>query len=346
VQPSRSSVKDWCYEHREALLVIIPALILIIYFLYPFLDGLILGTVFAYVGRPIRDRIKSHRRLGALLATTVIIIPIFIVLGLGLIEIANQTIWLVKHQESITLYLQSLASTRPVSPAVHELLAEGINNAAGIAAPIAASIPVMDLGRSVTLGIINFTISIPVCYFFLLDGEKLKRSAAIILSREDADAYVRYTARIDRILSGIFVGSIYTSIVGSLLSTLVFYAFGIPRPLALASLVFISGMVPVLTAWVVILPVTVFRYLTMGPNDALIFFITASALIYIPSEIFIRPYLVSARSSMHPLLVMLSFFGGALVAGIGGFFLAPAVMGILVGIYQERREEMERCGEA
>jgi predicted PurR-regulated permease PerM len=97
---------------------------------------------------------------------------------------------------------------------------------------------------------------------------------------------------------------------------------------------------------VVILPVTAVRYLTMGPNDALIFFITASALIYIPSEIFIRPYLVSARSSMHPLLVMLSFFGGALVAGIGGFFLAPAVMGILVGIYQERREERERRGEA
>jgi predicted PurR-regulated permease PerM len=37
---------------------------------------------------------------------------------------------------------------------------------------------------------------------------------------------------------------------------------------------------------------------------------------------------------------MLSFLGGALVAGIGGFFLAPAIMGAIVGIYQVRREEM------
>ena len=37
---------------------------------------------------------------------------------------------------------------------------------------------------------------------------------------------------------------------------------------------------------------------------------------------------------------MLSFFGGALVAGIGGFFLAPAIMGVIVGIYQIRREEI------
>lgn len=326
--------------------MIIPALVLIIYFLCPFIDGLILGIVFAYVGRPIRDHTKSHMRLGALLATTVIIIPIFLVLGLGLIEIANQIIWLVKHQESITLYIQSLASTSPIPQEIHEFLAVGINNAAGIAAPVAASIPVMGLGRSVTLGIINFTISIPVCYFLLLDGDKLKRSASIVLSVEDADAYARYTARIDKILSGIFVGSIYTSIAGSLLSAMVFHSFGIPRPLAMASLVFISGMVPILTAWVVIFPVTAFKYLTMGPTDALTFFIAASALIYIPSEIFIRPYLVSTRSSVHPLLVMLSFFGGALIAGISGFFLAPAAMGAFVGIYQERREEMERHREA
>ncbi|WP_292476413.1 hypothetical protein [Methanothrix sp.] len=37
---------------------------------------------------------------------------------------------------------------------------------------------------------------------------------------------------------------------------------------------------------------------------------------------------------------MLSFFGGALVAGIGGFFLAPAVMGAINGIYQVQREDM------
>jgi len=28
-----------------------------------------------------------------------------------------------------------------------------------------------------------------------------------------------------------------------------------------------------------------------------------------------------------------------LVAGIGGFFLAPAIMGVIVGIYQVRSEE-------
>jgi predicted PurR-regulated permease PerM len=99
-------------------------------------------------------------------------------------------------------------------------------------------------------------------------------------------------------------------------------------------------MVPFLTSWVVIVPATIFKYITSGTTDAIAFLGLASALIYLPSELLIRPYLVSTKSSLHPLLVMLSFLGGALVAGIGGFFLAPAIMGVIVGIYQVRCEEM------
>jgi predicted PurR-regulated permease PerM len=126
--------------------------------------------------------------------------------------------------------------------------------------------------------------------------------------------------------------------LGSIIAAFIFYGFGLPRPFALASIIFVAGMVPFLTSWVVIVPVAVYKYVISGWGDALAFFILASTLIYLPSELLIRPYLVSAKSSLHPLLVMLSFLGGALVAGIGGFFLAPAIMGAIVGIYQVRRE--------
>jgi predicted PurR-regulated permease PerM len=174
----------------------------------------------------------------------------------------------------------------------------------------------------------------------LLDGEKFVESIIALLPPEDVDTCRLYIDRIDKILSGIFIGTIYTSILGSLIAAIIFYIFGLPRPFALASIVFIAGMIPVLTAWIVIVPATIYRYFALGLADALIFLVVSSSLIYLPSELFIRPYLVSSKSSMHPLLVMLCFIGGALVAGIGGFFLAPAIMGIIVGIYQVRREEL------
>jgi len=105
-------------------------------------------------------------------------------------------------------------------------------------------------------------------------------------------------------------------------------------------------MIPVLSSWLVIVPITLYRYFEMGLFDALLFFAISTALIYLPSDLIIRPYIVSTKSTIHPLLVILSFVGGVLVAGIGGFFLAPALMGVVVGVYQVQKEETESPGVA
>jgi predicted PurR-regulated permease PerM len=240
------------------------------------------------------------------------------------------------------ILMERMASDLP--PGLNDILARNLENAAGITAPIAASIPVFYIGRVVSLGIINFIISIPVCYFVLVDGENFVESIISLLPTREMEVYRKYITRIGRILSGIFIGTIYTSILGSIIAAFMFYAFDLPRPFALASIVFVAGIVPFLTSWIVIVPAAIYKYMTAGIGDSLAFIVLASALIYLPSELLIRPYLVSSRSSLHPLLVMLSFLGGALVAGIGGFFLAPAIMGVIVGIYQVRQEEIGNKG--
>jgi predicted PurR-regulated permease PerM len=76
-----SKLGNWCADHKGILILAAAALILVTYFLFPFLDGVILGTVFAYVGRPIRDKFKRRRRLGAFVAAICIVVPIFFILG-------------------------------------------------------------------------------------------------------------------------------------------------------------------------------------------------------------------------------------------------------------------------
>lgn len=334
-----SDIGRWCSENKSTLIITILSLALIIYFLSPFLDGVVLGTVFAYVGRPIRDHFKARRRMGAFLAAICIIIPVFLVLGLGTLEIANQIIALAYNQRMIIAALNSSIARLAIPSMFQDLFSGSLQNIVETIAPIAASIPLLNIGRALSLMVINFIISIPVCYFLLLDGESFVESLVALLPAENIETYRKYIIRIDKIFSGIFLGTTYTSILGSMIAAFIFYAFDLPNPFALASIVFVAGMIPILTAWVVIIPATAYRYFTMGLADALIFLAVSSSMIYIPSELLIRPYLIYSKSSIHPLLVMLSFMGGALVAGLGGFFLAPAIMGVIVGIYQVRREE-------
>lgn len=307
----------------------------------PLMDGLILGTVFAYIGRPIRDIFGRRRHLGSAVAAIWIIIPISIILILGAVEIANLVLWLAENQGLLIHDLQGFIASFSIPPLVYNLLTGSLQNVIDAVASIAAGIPVLSFGRNFVHVSINLILSIPVCYFLLIDGDRFVESWFTLIPPEIAEVHRRYFQRIDRILSGIFLGSMYTAIVGGVISAFVFFLFGVPRPFALASLVFVAGLVPILTAWAVIIPVSLYRYFAIGPESALLFFIVASLMIYLPSELVIRPYIVSTRSSIHPLLVMLSFLGGAMVAGIGGFFLAPAIMGVIVGAYQVRREDLE-----
>lgn len=332
-------IRSWFVGNKWILIPLAAILALILFFLFPLMDGIVLGMVFAYVGKPIRDHFKERKHLGSVVATICIITPIAIILGLGTIEIINQVIWLVEHQGEILRRLSLFITELEIPPLIYEELTGSLNNVIAALTTIAVKLPAFTYGRDISLIILNFIVSIPVCYFLLIDGERFVNACSNIPPKDGTDLYKKYIARIDSILSGIFIGSIYTALLGSTISAIVFFAFGIPRPFALASFVFIAGLVPILTAWLVIVPITAFRYFSIGPIDALTFFVVASLLMYLPTELIIRPYLVSTKSTLHPLLVMLPFLGGMLVAGIGGFFLAPALMGVIVGVYQVHQEE-------
>lgn len=348
--------RDFRSQITENAWILIPVLLLLLlitYFLFPLMHGIILGVVFAYVGRPIKERFGKRERTGSVVATAAIILPIALILGLGGVEVVSQLNWVVENQAEIIKRAGSflaeletplagydiLPAIYEVPPAIYDDLTGSLKTMIELLARILSSFPIFSYGMSIVLTGINLIVSIYVCYFLLMDGRKLAAGVSTILPTENLAIYKKYEARIDNILSGIFIGAIYTSILSSILSAIVFYAFGIANPFALASLVFISGMIPILSSWLVIIPISAYRYIELSPFDGILFFIVSSAVIYLPSDLIIRPYIVSMKSTIHPLLVVLAFVGGVLVAGLGGFFLAPALMGVVVGVYQVHKEE-------
>jgi len=341
-----SDLRSRFSENAWIVLPILFILLLITYFLFPLLDGIVLGVVFAYVGRPIRSRFKK-RRLGSVVATVAIILPITLIILLGAVEVASQLNWVVMHQGEILhgastfvrgIEMPPVFKDVEITPAIYDELTGSLRSVIEILVGVVASFPVFAYGMSLVIMALNFVVSIFVCYFLLLDGGRLAEGMITVLPNERTETYRK---KIDSILSGIFIGAIYASLVGGIISAIVFYAFGIPNPFALASFVFIAGLVPIFSSWLIIVPLAIYRYVAVGPLEAVFFFAVASTLIYLPSDLIIRPYLVSTKSTMHPLLVILSFVGGALVAGVGGFFLAPALMGIVVGVYQVHKEKKE-----
>ncbi len=332
--PIRLGKKNWLMVFTLALVILLS------YYIWPLLDGLVLGFVFAYVGRPVRDLFKENRRIGSLAAIISIVVPLSAIFAAGVIETSNQIRWLEGHERVIVTLIFELVSRVHIPQAIFDEISRGMANLMGMGLNLLASLSVFSLGSTITLGIINFLIAFCVCYFLLLDADRLSKAVRELFDLDNDSFEVRCLARIDSILCGVYMGSIYTAIVGGITSVAIFYVFEVPRPLAMASIVFLAGMVPFLT-WLVFIPTAAGRYIEIGPLDAALFFLAASILVHI-AELVIRPYIVYTKSSLHPLLVLLAFLGGGLVAGIAGFFLAPAMVGVVTGIYRLMTEDRAR----
>jgi predicted PurR-regulated permease PerM len=334
--PCRLGKKKWTIAITLALIFILT------YYIWPLLDGLALGLVFAYVGRPVRDLLGKNRRIGSLSAVICIVVPLSALFASGVVETSNQIRWLDGHQKEIVALVSAFISQVHIPQAIMYEISRGMANLMGMGLNLLAGLPVFQMGSTIALGLINFLIAFCVCYFLLLDGDRIAGAARETFNLPDGSFELRCLTMIDHILSGIYMGSIYTAIVGGITSVAIFYLFDVPRPFAMASIVFLAGMVPFLT-WLVFIPTAIGRYIEVGPLDAWLFFLVASILVHV-AELVIRPYIVYTKSSLHPLLVLLAFLGGGLVAGIAGFFLAPAMVGIVTGIYRamnEERREME-----
>ncbi len=332
--PIRLGKKNWLIVFTLALVVLLS------YYIWPLLDGLVLGLVFAYVGRPVRDLFGANRRIGSLAAIICIVVPLSAIFAAGVIETSNQIRWLESHERVIVSLIFEIVSRVHIPQAIFDEISRGMANLMGMGLNLLASLPVFSLGSTITLGIINFLIAFCVCYFLLLDGDRLSKAVREFFNLDNNSFELRCLTRIDSILCGVYMGSIYTAIVGGITSIAIFYIFEVPRPFAMASIVFLAGMVPFLT-WLVFIPTAIGRYIEIGPLDAWLFFLAASILVHI-AELVIRPYIVYTKSKLHPLLVLLAFLGGGLVAGIAGFFMAPAMVGVVTGIYQVLAEEKEK----
>ncbi|MEL7665400.1 MAG: AI-2E family transporter [Methanosarcina mazei] len=308
--------------------------------LLPLADGIVLGLVFAYIARPIQVKFGKYRKIGALVASLCIFVPIIFIIGAGIVEILNQFSWFIENQASVMNGILEFIHSLQIPDAYVERLNNAIWNLFTSLLPAFGSIGLIAYAQSIGLFVINFLISIFFCYFLLADGDRLYCAFLGVIPGDYQPVVNRYAAHLDLILKGVFIGNAYSALIVSVTSVFVFYAFGFTHVLALATLIFIASVIPLFAGYMVLVPLAIVRYFDQGVESASLFFIVSSLVIYGPPELILRPYLTSLKSKIHPMLLMLAFLGGAFVGGIAGFFAAPILLGALVAAYRVYQEQI------
>jgi len=316
-----------------AAIIILSALFFFV--LSPLLDGIVLGIVFAYVARPIKTFFDGRlKRISTWIATLLIVLPIFMILGLGLIELGNKIVWAIRHKDELIAKLNVLSLDIGVPDFIQDQIHSALVNFTGSVLPFLSEMPVFEYTKIFGLMSVNIVISVVVCFYLLRDGKELVNRALAIIPAKRLNITIKFLSELDRILTAVYIGNAYTAIIVAIISLFVFILFDFPSVLALSALIFLAALIPLFTGWMVLAPLALYKYFTTGATEAIIFFIIASITIYAPPELLIRPYIIGTKSGIHPLLIILTFIGGGLVGGISGFFLAPMLLGMLIAAYR------------
>jgi len=318
-------------ERNKILLftVIIVLVITFLYLLSPLLDGIVLGVVLAYVARPIHYRLKEFIGdiLSAFISTLIIAIPLFFFLFYGIFQGVSQLIFILKNFQDyvvqLNVYISQIGpeSTDIVKPLIDQIVSF-VNQSLGSVA--------INITTKFIFFIMNFFISTIVCFYSILDGKRVAdRIVNSIFSSGEAKGFFD---ELDKTFTNLWFGNFVAALLIGLASIPYFIAFDIPYAPLLSGLMFLAALIPVFAEWMVILPVSVYLFF-INPVKAVWFLAVGGVFLYIIPELILRPYFVGYTSKVHPLVLMLSFIGGGLIAGVSGFFLTPMLAALLTALY-------------
>ena len=173
-------------------------------------------------------------------------------------------------------------------------------------------------------------------FFFLRDRQPIVQwlQYALPLRAEDT---MHLLARISETVRATVWGTAAVSAAQGALGGLMFWILGLPAPLVWGFIMAVLSLVPVLGAFIVWIPATIF--LALEGHWVKVIVLTAwGAIIVGGIDNLLRPIWVGARLKLHTLAAFISILGGILLLGASGFVLGPVIVTLTLALLEIWRE--------
>ncbi len=304
----------------------------------PFLPPLVWAGSLAILFAPLQGWLERHiprRGLAALVAVLgigcLVVIPAVFV-GQNLIQQATagaQTIearvvsgdWRHKleHQPRLAPWVRRIDRNIDL-PGLAKSLNSWLTTTAG------------SLVRGSFLQAIDFCLTFYLLFFFLRD-----RDAAIAFLRAASPVSDAATTKLlgrvgDTVHAGVY-GTLAVAAVQGLLGGLMFWWLGLPAPLLWGVVMALLAVFPVLGAFVVWIPATLYLALEGSWGKATILTVWGMLVVGTIDNL-LRPVLVGNRLKLHTVLTFLSVVGGIILFGPVGILLGPVILTLTTGLLE------------
>jgi len=314
-------------ERTTLVLVVVFTGLLAFVVVRPYLQYVLFAGVLAYILYPLQRRLEERvQPMTAALALTVgavltVVLPLVYVAVLAI----NQGTTLLRAFErgainivaverqlaelGLEVDLQALYDTyrEPISGAI-ETLAFGT----------------LDVVRGLPDLFIGLTILIFVLFSLLRDGPAVVAWTRKVTPMR-AELHAEFLGEVDKLMWASIVGNVAVAAIQGLLLGAGLLLLGISNVIFYTFATFVLSLLPLVGAFVVWLPVSLYLFALGRTTSAAILFVYG-AIVSI-SDFYLRPAVIGKSGALSSAVVVVGIFGGIVVFGFVGLFVGPVVLG-------------------
>lgn len=337
---------------KKALVVVLIALLYIFWnMMDPFLMPVSLAAILAGLTFPFYSRVQkiigTRNWVAALISTLTILFVFILPSALFIKMLINQTYDIVGNlnlKETYANFFSHDFYVKYLEPMVldFEQTFETKIDILGLLTQLGkeAAKTIYNFSPSVLLGtanfIFDFSLMMVSLYFLFLEGPTLIKVVMDISPLRDTHEK-RILRQFKNTIDASIYGYLLTAFVQAAIAAILFMITGLQGFLVLGTLTFFFGFVPIVGVSGVWIPVCVWLFL-QGEIGWALFNLGGGIFISIIDN-FLKPIIIQGRTSIHPLLIFFSLFGGIKFFGILGILFGPVITASLIAVINIYREE-------
>jgi len=179
------------------------------------------------------------------------------------------------------------------------------------------------LVANATRTIFYFALMIFAMYYFFKDGEDiiLKMKRLFPLSKEQIEVGF---SQLRDVIQATMYGGVAIALLQGVLGGILFLVMGISSPVFWGALMAFLALIPIVGASMIYIPAGLI-FIVGGSYVKGIIVILIGGLIISQVDNVLRPYLISGRTSLHPMLLFFTIMGGIAVFGLLGLVMGPMI---------------------
>lgn len=331
--------------HTVFLFLLIAFLLILFFqFLAPFLATLFMAAVLATVVYPfyriLRDRRFSRTSTAIVIFlsfTSLVVVPLILLFSTFIDQAGDVSIFLLDYaQNSADGQIASILEKMPflfgrfpelAHVLTMENLASGISDAVGQVSGSLVS-TATGLLKNISFLILQVLIFCFALFYFLIDGVKLLGYIKHLLPLSKPQKKELFEKVRDLMHSMIF-GIIGGAIVQGVTLGLGLSIAGVDNPLFWAMVGAIFSPVPYVGVGIIWMPIVISLFLNNHWGSGTFLLIWCIGLVSNIDNI-VKPYLIGAKSQLHPFAVMLIILGGIFSFGFQGLIFGPFILMLLL----------------